>query len=181
MHVVLMGLRASGKSTLGRALADVLRRFFVDLDDVTAIELDVKSPAEGLQKFGEPAFRAAEVRALAKVLGRNDRVIALGGGTPTAPGAREMLAKEQDAGKALLVYLRASAETLRARLDATDLSTRPALLGSDPLLEIEALLERRDAAYVALADETIEVDDLTSEDVLARLLVVARAAERDRA
>jgi shikimate kinase len=177
MHIVLLGLRASGKSTIGRRLADKVRRFFIDLDDVTAIELGTATAGEGLSTFGEPAFRAAEVRALTKALAKPPRVIALGGGTPTAPGAREMLAARRADGTAFLIYLRAEAETLKNRLRATDLATRPALTDADPLSEVDVLLERRDAMYSALADEVIEVDELTTDEVLARVHSLVRSAE----
>ncbi|MBL8761929.1 MAG: shikimate kinase [Phycisphaerae bacterium] len=169
LPVYLLGLRGSGKSTLGRALASRLRVLFVDLDDVTASLLKCATPAEALNKHGHAAFRSAEVRALLSPGVARAKVVALGGGTPTAPGAPEALRK----GAATLVYLRATPATLRTRLERTDLSSRPSLTGSDVLAEIEAVFERRDPIYLALADEVIEVDSLDEAGTLDKLLEIA--------
>jgi shikimate kinase len=74
-----------------------------------------------------------------------------------------------------LLYLRASPETLRARLAATDLSARPSLTGADVLDEIATLFARRDPLYRALASAVLEIDGLHESECLARLV---HAAER---
>ena len=143
--VILMGLRASGKSTLGAMFASGLDRLFIDLDDVTAATLRKAHdmPAETtiaklFASLGEPSFRRAEAAALRGVLeaGEPALVVALGGGTPTAPGAVEMLARARDQGLATLIYLRWKPETLAARLGEGDQPNRPALMGSDPASEV---------------------------------------------
>lgn len=163
MNIVLIGLRGSGKTTVGRLAAERLARVFVDLDDVTARSLGAARAADAWAEHGERAFRRAEAAALAAALARDGRVIALGGGTPTAPGAADLLRRERDAGRARIVYLEADAPTLRARLAATDLSTRPSLTGADPLAEIDAVLARRDPLFRELADEVIETGGTTIE------------------
>ncbi|MDX2147059.1 MAG: shikimate kinase [Planctomycetota bacterium] len=175
-NLVLMGLRGSGKSTIARMLAKRTARISVDLDFFSPQFLNAESPADALTRFGEAAFRDAELKALEKTLARFRIVLALGGGTPTHAPSREKLVAAQREGRAYVVYLRASASTLRDRLISTDLSSRPALLGGDdPLGEIEALLEKRDALYLALADETVECDGLDAEQVVERVLEVWRA------
>src|ERR1044071_4244818 len=116
MNLLLMGLRGSGKSTLGRKLAHRLNRAFVDLDDLTPGEMGEVAVAEAFTKHGEPAFRAAEIHALARVLVHDHQIVAPGGGSPTAPGFAELLTAARARGAARLVYLRASADTLRAHL-----------------------------------------------------------------
>src|SRR5262245_23946845 len=66
MDLVLMGLRGSGKTTLGQRLADRYELRFVDLDRRTPGEFGVRTVAEAWAKYGEAAFREAEVRALRK-------------------------------------------------------------------------------------------------------------------
>ncbi|MCC6229008.1 MAG: shikimate kinase [Phycisphaerales bacterium] len=166
LPIYLLGLRGSGKSTLGRSLATRLRVLFVDLDDVTASLLKCVTPAEALNTHGQAAFRAAELKALSSPGVMRAKVVALGGGTPTAPGAPDALRKS----KATLVYLRATPETLRARLAATDLASRPSLSGADVLTEIDAVFERRDPIYLALADEVVEVDGKDEGAILAALV-----------
>lgn len=169
MNVVLIGLRGSGKSTLGRALAERLGRPFVDLDDLTPRLLGAATVAEAWAASGEAAFRRSELHALTEALGRPGQIIALGGGTPTAAGAADLLKAEQQQGRAKLVYLTAEAETLRARLAATDNSNRPSLTGFDPLVEIEAVLARRDPLYRDLADEVIDTDGREPAQILDEL------------
>ncbi|MFG0286020.1 MAG: shikimate kinase [Phycisphaerales bacterium JB039] len=166
-HIILMGLRGSGKSTLGRRLAEAHGWDFIDLDDRTRTLLGCATVAEAFEARGEPAFRAAEVQALRAVLAHAPRVIALGGGTPTAPGAQLLLREAIDAGAAL-IYLRASADTLRVRLTDGD-PNRPSLTGAGPLVEIEEVLGARDATYRDLATAVIETDGMDEAAVLQRL------------
>lgn len=174
MQIVLIGLRGSGKTTLGRAIAQRAGRAFIDLDDLTPAHLGCASVREAWAAHGEPAFRAAEAHALADVLGRPGTVLALGGGTPTAPGAADLLRAARAGRRAWLAYLRAGAAHLRARLAGADLSLRPALLGSDPLAEIDAVLAARDGLYRGLADAVIEVGGLSPLEAEAALESAAR-------
>lgn len=172
MNLLLMGLRGSGKTTLAPLIAKQLNRPWLDLDIETLAELcasgkPAQTVTEAWHTYGEPTFRAAETKALARVLRNDNQVIALGGGTPTAPGAADLLRAEKHAGRAKIIYLRASAATLRERLAATDMGTRPSLTGASPLDEIEAVLATRDPLFRSLSDRTIEVD--TSSDPVAEV------------
>src|SRR5438128_1567113 len=87
--VVLVGLSGSGKSTIGRSLARVLGRPFVDTDELIARE----GPGEGdagarLRSLGEPTFRAAETRAIGQAVAVGGAVVATGGGAPGNERAR---------------------------------------------------------------------------------------------
>ncbi len=176
--VILMGLRASGKSTLGAMLAAERKRLFIDLDDVTAATLREAhnlpagtTIAELFASLGEAAFRRAEAAALRGVLeaGESALVVALGGGTPTAPGAAEMLVQARDQGMATLLYLRWKPETLAARLGYGDQPNRPALVGSDPASEVPAVFAQRDPLYRELASSVIELNGMDTEQALAAL------------
>ncbi|HZW08440.1 MAG TPA: shikimate kinase, partial [Phycisphaerales bacterium] len=139
--LVLMGLRGCGKSTLGRLAAQRAGVAFVDLDGVVAQALGGGSISDIWSRLGEARFREAEREALAALrLGGPDpgaRVIALGGGTPTAPGAAAMLADAADAGAISLVYLFAAPDLLRSRLALGGAGDRPSLTGAGTLAEIE--------------------------------------------
>jgi len=166
--IVLMGLRGAGKSTIGRLIAGRLGREFVDLDDETAKVLGFAGAGEALGVRGLEAFRAAEVAALRAMSGRSASVgvLALGGGTPTAPGAVQAL-RSMDGVR--LVYLRASASELQARLRG-DTTARPPLVGSDAVAEVPDVLKARDGLYRAIADVVVETDGLTCEQI-ADLLI----------
>ena len=170
-RLILLGLRGSGKTTLGRRLAQVLAVPFLDLDDLTPRLAGAASAADLLRSQGEPAFRAAECRALHHPDAHRAGVLALGGGTPTHDPSAAQIRQLQEHGS-LLIYLRATANTLAARLAPTDLASRPALLGPDPLSEIAPLLKKRDALYCALADQTLEVDLLTEDQTVAAVLAL---------
>jgi len=154
--LVLIGLRGSGKSTLGHALAAAQGYGFVDLDDVTPRVMGFGSVAEAWSARGEAAFRAAEVKALDDVLRGDAKVIALGGGTPTAPGCAERLIEERRAGRVVIAYLRSMPEELRERLRGKMDASRPSLTGKDPLVEIDDVFAARDPLYQRLATRMIE-------------------------
>ncbi len=166
MTIYLMGLRGSGKSTVGRLLAMRLAGDFVDLDDLTPGVLGSATAADALRQHGEPAFRQAERKALDDPRVLAAAVVALGGGTPTAPGAQGELQARAARGDRL-IYLCASPATLRKNLAKTDVTTRPSLTGAHPLDEIEVVLKRRDPIFRALAATIIEIDEMTPEQVVS--------------
>jgi shikimate kinase len=156
MNLILIGLRGSGKTTVGGLLAARLGRPFVDLDDAVAVALNARSAGEAWRARGEAAFRSAEVTALRDALRVPERVLSLGGGTPTASGAVELLNAERASGRVRIVYLAASPAVLRQRLAGTDLASRPSLTGAGVLGEIDAVHAARDGLYRSLADAVID-------------------------
>ncbi len=148
---------------------------FVDLDDVTPGVLSAANVAQAWETHGQDAFRRAEVVALARVLTKDGQVVALGGGTPTTGEAEALIRDEQRLRHARVVYLRASATTLRLRLAAHGAgANRPSLTGKDPLEEIETVLAARDSLYRVLADEIVECDGLAMDQILSQLERAAR-------
>ena len=169
--IVLIGLRGAGKSTVARYLARHLGLSPVDLDDRTPRHAGEATVAGVFANQGETAFRAAESRALFEALAEPDIVLALGGGTPTAPGAADLLRDAQAHDRAAVVYLRAPASDLAARLASADNAHRPALSELSPSAEIATLYARRDPLYTALARVVIEVAMLPPEQVARRVLL----------
>ena len=150
-----MGLRGSGKSTLARAIGEHAGVASSDLDPMVLDRLGVSTVHEAWEGAGEPAFREAETSVLRDVLDGDQRcVLALGGGTPTAPGAADLLRDAMDRGLCTLVYLRLLPEQLRERLSAHDPdwpSLTGAASGDDPLDEIREVFAARDPPYRSLA------------------------------
>ena len=155
MNVFLIGPRACGKTTVGRLVATALGRPFVDLDDDVAARFEEDTVQAIWTAHGEAGWRAAELAALEDVLAGTDRVVALGGGTPTIAAARALVEAEQAAGRACVVYLETAAETLSSRL-RDEQGDRPSLTGGDVAEEIGAVLAERAATYAALADHVID-------------------------
>lgn len=168
--LVLLGLRASGKSTLGRAAADLAGAPFFDLDQLVTERSGCASVADAFRHLGEARFRDLEAETLADLLAaradarRDDAthgpaVIALGGGTPTAPGVASRLQTDAAAGRLRLLLLDATPATLAARIRA-DGDGRPSLTGAGPAEEVEAVAAARLPLYRALAQVCVDTDSL---------------------
>lgn len=187
--LMLMGLRASGKTTLGRRLASRAGLRFIDLDDRVCASLAVNNASEAFARFGEAEFRRTESNELCHALtehldlrskGESGVVLALGGGTPTATGAAELLRLACAHGGAL-VYLRHQPETLAKRLHAVGAdANRPSLTGADPAQEVNAVFDARDDLYTKLATIVIDADQLNEQQALERLLNVLEGADPHR-
>lgn len=176
MNIALIGLRGSGKSTLGPRVAAVLGRAFIDLDQLIPEALQVPDIARAWAVHGEAVFRKAEFAELERVLrSLNHQVIALGGGTPTAPGMAALLLQQRSLGVLRIFYLRGTAETLRARLASADNAHRPSLTGRDFLDEIDAVLAARDPLYRSLADAVITIDGVSMDEAAERLEAAIRS------
>ena len=174
--IVLMGLRGSGKSTVGRALAEQIGRVFVELDERTLKRLGQASVTQAWESVGEAGFRAAEAEVLAEALGEVGAVIALGGGTPTAPGAAKMLAEAKAVGRVVVVYLRTPPSVLRDRLAAIEHDDRPALTSQGKLDEIASVFELRDPLYTELATYTVNVGAMDTDAVIKRVAALPMPA-----
>ena len=149
--IALVGLRCSGKSTLGRLLASELGLPFVDLDEeLGAIEGSGRPAGELLGALGEADFRELEERALGQCLARGAQVLATGGGVVESEVNREVLAQ-----RARVVWLDAADEVLLARRVA-DPAARPLLAGRDAREELLVLRERRGPHYSALGGASID-------------------------
>lgn len=137
--VALTGLPGSGKSAVGRALADRLRWACVDLDDEVANAAG-RSITEIFREAGEASFRELELAALRRALARDSCVvIACGGGLMAQPEARRALLE-----RACVVWLDAPDEILGARLGNG--SERPLLRG-EPAITLPALRRERSPFY----------------------------------
>ncbi|MEM9490248.1 MAG: 3-dehydroquinate synthase [Myxococcota bacterium] len=156
-HLFVVGFMATGKSTVGRLVAERLSLPFVDLDE--RIEADAgRAIAAIFASDGEDGFRRLEAESLARVIAGPPAVVATGGG---APCHRDNLARMRAAG--LVVALTAPLATVRARVP--DPATRPLLQQPD---EAVAALYQRRVTYYRQAHACVRTEDDPPE-------VVARA------
>lgn len=158
--LLLCGMMGSGKSSVGRALAERLDRAFIDTD--AQIEGEAGESIPELFARCESEFRALERRVLVALPAR-DAVVALGGGSVTTPENLSIIRS-----KGVLVLLRAEADTLAGRLAASSaVDERPLLGGArGPRLveRLRDLLAERATAY-AEADVSVTTDRCSVEQV----------------
>ncbi len=163
-NVVLIGFSGTGKSAVGRRLADRLGWPFVDSDQVI-VERFGKSIARIFREEGEAVFRAAEREVVARLCAGRRQVIALGGGAVVDPANRAWIRRGNR-----VVCLEARPETILTRLTAQPtVEVRPLLAGPDPLARIIGLKAER-APFYAIADVTIDTEGLTPDQVVERIL-----------
>ena len=140
--IVLMGLPGSGKTTIGKAVAQRLGRRFIDVDYEIA-RATGRAPAETLALDGEPALRTLERDAVSEAVQSGGAVIATGGGTVIEPLNRWLLMEH-----GLRVSLEAPIKQLVDRLRADTTTPRP-LLGGDLEAGLRRTAETRASVYAA--------------------------------
>lgn len=164
-HVVLIGLPGSGKTTVGRLVANQLHAGFVDIDSIL-IRKEGKPIAMIFAEKGEGAFREMERKEMEAALAQQPAIVAPGGGWAAQPGALEAA---RAAG--YIIYLKAHPETATAR--AVPSGTRPVLMGGDSGAQMHELLKAREPFYKT-ADATVETERKTADQVAGEVLQLAR-------
>ncbi|MCY4095162.1 MAG: AAA family ATPase [Gammaproteobacteria bacterium] len=148
--IFLVGMTASGKSTIGKDLAAQLGFPFFDSDSVLEERAGVSIP--WIFEFeGESQFRRREASIIDELSQMRNIVLATGGGAVMRATTREYLSA-----RGFVVYLIASINKILARV-AEDTS-RPLLQHDDPEVVIERMAREREPVYAALADATFDTD-----------------------
>jgi shikimate kinase len=161
MNIVLTGFMATGKSAVGKLLAQRLGYAFFDTDDMIEKQTG-HSIADLFAKGGEAPFRVLEAQTVALVALMDKAVIATGGGVPLRDSNMDELERN---GRIFL--LTATPETIVRRLDLGAVP-RPLLAGANPIDRVRALLREREKAYSRF-HETIETDALTDQQVADKI------------
>jgi shikimate kinase len=169
-HIFIIGMMGCGKTTVGRLLAERLGWRHLDSDEQVARDTG-KTVPEIFAERGEPAFRAAERKALAAgAVSDTPTVISVAGGAVLDPDNRRLLQRG-----GVIVWLRAEVETLAGRVG--DGAGRP-LLGEDPAAAIGRLYTERRPVYEHLAQVVVDVDRLEPVTVADRVLASLRSDAR---
>ena len=192
MMITLTGFMGSGKTTVGKVLADFLGCPFMDLDDLV-VKKAGKSIPDIFAQDGEPAFRQLEAQVLRKTVEKyaeSTAVLALGGGAILAPASAALLHE-----KTVCIYLRASLDTLLQRLSG-ETAGRPLLqeipdqVGDDggsvvmpgpgstvmpgpDRASVSARLASREPIYEETAHVTIDTDGLSPDEVADEIIISA--------
>jgi len=160
-RIFLVGLSGSGKSTVGRLLAERLRWEFADSD--AEVERRAGRPIPDLFRHeGEARFREREADALEHLADREPIIVSTGGGAPTNEASRRAMSS------GFVVWLVVSPESAAKRLAENPETENRPLLEGDPAGKLTAMLAAR-AEYYQRADASIDVDYLSPEQAAAEI------------
>jgi shikimate kinase len=168
-NLFLVGMMGAGKTTLGKALAQRLRREFVDTDRLL-VERTGVPVATVFEIEGEDGFRRRESALLAEICARDHSVVATGGGVVLDEGNRRLMRES-----GTVVYLKARVESLweRTRHD----SSRPLLATPNPRERLAAILDERDPLYREAAHLIVETGSQSAATLVGRVVAAVRDHE----
>ncbi|MBN1832365.1 MAG: shikimate kinase [Deltaproteobacteria bacterium] len=166
MNIVLIGYRCSGKTAIGRVLAHELGMSFADTD--VMIEEDAGESIETIIKTKSwDYFRNLESDVIKRVSEKDNQVIATGGGVVVNQKNVKALKKDGWA-----VWLDARPEVLKERMEKEQQSgnIRPSLTETDPLAEIEAVMNARRPMYQKAGDFVVDTTGLSEPEAAALIM-----------
>ena len=176
MNIFLIGFRGTGKTTVGRLLAEKLDWEFIDTDEYLEKKAG-KTIRQIFQEGREALFRDMEEEVIRELSGMEDKVIAAGGGAVL----REINVKNMKQ-NGLVILLEADARTIHERLqkDPKSSTQRPNLTDLGHFNEIVHLLEYRRPYYEKAADHRIDTTTISPAEVAKVILSVYRSWLKSR-
>ena len=168
-NIFLVGLMGAGKTTIGRQLAQRLRKEFIDADQEIVRRTGVRIGTI-FEIEGEEGFRRRESAVLAELAQGDAQVVATGGGAVLSAANREVMR----AG-GTVIYLRARLDHLweRTRHD----TSRPLLATADPRATLAGLLEARDPLYREVAHLIVDTGTQSAATLVSRVVAALKARE----
>jgi shikimate kinase len=168
--IFLVGMMGAGKTTIGRALARVLHREFIDLDHELESRCGVRIPVI-FEIEGEQGFRKRECQVLDDCTVQPNLVMATGGGAVLAEENRQALKS-----RGIVIYLRATVEELYRRTNRD--RNRPLLATPDPKATLKSLLEMREPLYEAVADVVVDTGTIPVSALVANIVEQLRGVDK---
>ena len=173
-RILLIGYRATGKSTVGRLLAKALGWRFLDMDQelMARIGMDI---SRYVTEKGWDAFRKQEKELLKEILHEKLQepvVVATGGGIVLHQDLLSRLPRDT-----FVVWLKAKAETIEARMayDQETSSNRPPLTQiGNSIMETREVLRKREPLYSRFSHLVIQCDTLQPSEIKEKILNHAR-------
>ncbi len=162
INIYLIGMMGSGKSTIGRILADRLNMSWIDIDE--SIENKGMKIPEIFEKYGEEKFREIETQVTNEVSKLTEHVVSTGGGVVLRSSN---LTYMKDSG--ITIYLKASKATLLRNL-SNGRENRPLIKNGSLELKVDNLLEQRAAKYLESAKYVIATDDLDPDSIVSEII-----------
>ena len=160
-NLVLLGMMAAGKTTLGKIVAKKQGLEFIDTDK-SIEKKNLMTVTEIFKKKGEDFFRMEEQKEVLKSLEKNKSVIALGGGAFINKILRENILKNS-----ISVWLDVKLSTLEKRVKWNE--KRPLLKKENKQKKLKELYDERKKIY-QLADYKIDCDNLEKKDIAKKII-----------
>ncbi len=163
-NIYLVGPMGAGKTTVGRHLAELLGREFLDSDHEIERRTGASIPWI-FEKEGEPGFRSRETSVIDELTTRKQLVLATGGGVVTQSPNREFLKQ-----RGIVVYLYTPVDIQLQRTYRD--KNRPLLQVENPEKKLRELLRIRDPLYREVAHHIIETNQGAARDLAQKILQV---------
>ncbi|MDA3835186.1 MAG: shikimate kinase AroL [Spirochaetales bacterium] len=166
MNIFLIGYRCTGKTSVGKSLAQTLGWSFVDADK-ELVETYSMTINNIVSKEGWDSFREKEKGILKKICGLDKHVVATGGGVILDNKNVESMKKS-----GVVVWLRAEPETVKKRIlqDKTTGDFRPSLSSKGLVEEIEEILLDRKPLYENAMNFSIDTDNRSIDDICGKIM-----------
>jgi shikimate kinase len=158
MNIVLIGMRGSGKTTVGKILAQKMGREFIEMDELVTRKMGLSIP-EIVAKHGWGKFRELEEEITGQVAKLDNIINASGGGVVTR---EKNIIKLKKSG--VLVWLQAGVDTLVSRT-GEDTDRPPLAEGRTEQEDMEITFKERKPLYQQAADLTVNTENKTPEEV----------------
>ncbi len=161
MNISLIGMMGSGKTSIGKLLAQKLPHFnFVDTDD-EIVKTENKTINDIFKEYGEKYFRETETNVLNEILNKDNQIISTGGGIVLVE--RNLLNLFE---KSKMIYLKADSDELYKRIRYN--TDRPLLNDGDMKIKIKNLLAEREDKYKR-AHFTIDTTNKTPDIIVKEI------------
>jgi len=171
MNLVLIGYRGTGKTAIGRRLAERLGMEYVGLDE-EIVRRAGKSIPDLVEESGWDRFRDIEAEAVRDAAAADNRILDTGGGAILRDENVAALRRN-----GLVIWLRASVPDIVARIGADD--QRPSLTGRRSFTdEVDEVLAERKPRYNAAAHERIDTSALTVEEAVQAIAGIFENARK---
>jgi shikimate kinase len=176
MNLFLTGYRCSGKTTIGKTIAEAIDWSFVDAD-VILVRESGRPIKEIVAAEGWEAFRRMERSTLKQICTEDRQVVATGGGVVLDTDNVKAMKTN-----GMVVWLGASAGTIQKRMqqDKNTENFRPALTDKGRIEEIQGMLLKRNPYYESASDFYIGTDDLPVSEITKRIIEKLNESNSDK-
>lgn len=163
-NIVLIGFMGTGKTTVGKILAEKLHKDFIEMDDIISQKANKTIP-EIFSQDGEIKFRELEMQISKELSEEKNTVISAGGGLILNKLNIDYLKK-----KSIIVLLQANPGEIFKRISKDGKEKRPLLDNIDPIKEIKSLLDYRQYYYNSAAEITVSTNNKDPDQIALEII-----------